>query len=504
MKKYIISLLSLVLIFSACDLDIQPESDLTFNGFWETEEAARAAHVGIAARHRDYANTFFTMGEIRSDIWGGLTIEDPYSMELINNDISVSKVYYSNWANFYGFMHNINDFLTNVPNVPFKSEEDKNHILAQVYGIRAQVYYTMLKAWGDVPITTEPLVEVDLETLKKPRSPKEEVMQQVKSDIAKSLELFGNSNRKWLGKNIYWSKAATLALKGDAYLWSGKVLGGGQPDFTEAKNALASITGFELVPYNKLWGEDNEENNEFIFAFDYQQDQAGNYYASFTGRIVDFNPLFDAEGVSAKDQSVLGDGVSVVAGGANRYGPSEKTLLMLDDKNDNRYNTFIRLYTNDEGHYPYEPSDDTYEASVLKKFLGSIYDDGQRQNYNNVPLYRYADVVLMLAEAKNNLNEDPSAEINAIRQRAYGDNFEDYRFVNGDQASNRKAILDERFKEFVGEGKRWWDLVRAGDGIVFQELESLNASEAYKIYYSISQEMLANDDQLTQTAGYGN
>lgn len=177
---------------------------------------------------------------------------------------------------------------------------------------------------------------------------------------------------------------------------------------------------------------------------------------------------------------------------------------MLDDKNDNRYNTFIRLYTNDEGHYPYEPSDDTYKASVLKKFLGSIYDDGQRQNYNNVPLYRYADVVLMLAEAKNNLNEDPSAEINAIRQRAYGDNFEDYRFVNGDQASNRKAILDERFKEFVGEGKRWWDLVRAGEGLVFEELDALDASEAYKIYYSISQSMLANDDQLTQTDGYGN
>ena len=109
-----------------------------------------------------------------------------------------------------------------------------------------------------------------------------------------------------------------------------------------------------------------------------------------------------------------------------------------------------------------------------------------------------------LAEAKNNLNEDPSAEINAVRKRAYEDKFEDYRFVNGDQASNRKVILDERLKEFIGEGKRWWDLVRAGDGIVFEEIEPLKASEAYKIYYSISQGMLANDDQLTQTAGYGN
>ncbi len=502
MKKFIISLLSLVLLFSACDLDIQPQSDLTFKGFWDTEEATRAAHVGITARYRNYANTFFMMGEIRSDIWGGLTVEEPYNIELINNNISTSQVYFSNWSDFYGMMHNINDFLKNAPDVNFKNEDDKNHMLAQVYGIRAQIYYTMLKAWGDVPITTEPLIEINLEKLKKPRSPKEEVMQQVKSDIAKSLELFGNENRLWLGKNIYWSKAATLALKGDVYLWSGKVLGGGQADFTEAKNALATITGYELVPYKNLWGEDNEDNDEFVFAFDYQQDQAGNYYANFTGRIVDFNPLFNADGVSAKDKTVLGDDVSVVAGGANRYGPSEKTLLMLDDKNDNRYNTFIRLFTDDEGHYPYDPNDDAYKASVLKKFLGSIYDDGQRQNYNNVPLYRYADVVLMLAEAKNNLNEDPSAEINAIRQRAYEDKFEDYKFVNGDQASNRKVILDERLKEFIGEGKRWCDLVRAGEGIVFDEVESLDASEAYKIYYPISQAMLANDDQLTQTEGY--
>lgn len=504
MKKYIISLLSLVLLFGACDLEIQPESDLTFNGFWETEEATRAAHVGIASRHRDYANTFFNMGEIRSDIWGGLTIEEPFNIELINNDISKSKVYFSDWASFYGLMHNINDFITNAPGVTFKNEDDKNHMLAQVYGIRAQIYYTMLKAWGDVPITTEPLVEIDLEKLKKPRSPKEEVMKQVKSDIAKSLELFGSGNRLWQNKNIYWSKAATLALKGDAYLWSGKVLGGGNADFTEAKNALSSITGYELVPYNKLWGEDNEDNKEFIFAFDYQQDQAGNFYPNFTGRIVDFNPLFDANGNSAKAKDVLGDGVTVIIGGANRYGPTDKVLLIMDDINDNRRNTFISLYTDNDGHYPFVANENAYKASVLKKFLGSIYDDGQRQNYNNVPLYRYADVALMLAEAKNNLNEDPSAEINAVRKRAYEDNFEDYKFVNSDQASNRRVILDERLKEFIGEGKRWWDLVRAGDGIVFEEIESLKASEAYKIYYPISQGMMANDSELLQTEGYEN
>ncbi|MDD4632029.1 MAG: RagB/SusD family nutrient uptake outer membrane protein [Proteiniphilum sp.] len=502
MKKYIVTLLSFALLLSACDLDIKPESDLTYKGFWETEEAARAAFIGIYARYREYAENFWKMGELRSDIWGGATVETPSEMELIRNNISITQVYFSNWANFYGLMHNVNDFLKNVPDMKFKSDADKNHMLAQVYGIRAHLYYTMLRAWGDVPVTTEPLTTIELEKLKKPRAPKAEVMKQVKADIAKSLELFGDNNSMWQNKRIYWSKAATLALKGDAYLWSGKVLGGGEADFKEAKSALQSITGYQLVNYDQLWGEKNENNSEFIFAFDYQQDQAGNYYANFTGRIVDLNPLFTDKGISAKDKSVLGDGTSVVLRGASRYGPTDKILLQLDDVNDNRRNTFFRLYNDNKGHIPYIANNPAYQTSVLKKFLGNVYDDGERKNYNNIPLYRYADVVLMLAEAKNNLNEDPSAEINAVRQRAYGDKFNDYKFVKGSQADNRKAILNERLKEFIGEGKRWWDLVRAGEGIVFEEVPTLNASEAYKIYYSISESMLANDDQLKQTEGY--
>lgn len=501
MKKYILTLLSLMLLLSACDLSIKPESDLTFNGFWDTEEAARAAHIGIYARYRNYAPTFWSMGEIRSDIWGGATVETPSDVELIKNNISKTQVYFGNWANFYGLMHNINDFINNVPNIQFKNEADKNHMLAQAYGIRAHIYYTMLRAWGDVPIVTEPLVQINLEKLKKPRSPKTEVMQLVKADIEKSLELFGSENRLWLNKKIYWSKAATLALKGDAYLWSGKVLGGGQADFTEAKNALTSIPG-QLVAYDKLWGEANENNAEFIFAFDYQEDQESNFYANFTGRIVDFNPFFNDKGVTAKDKTALGDGTGVVVNGASRYGPSNKILLALDNLDDNRRNTFIRLYSDNAGHIPFVPDEPEYKTSVLNKFLGTIYDDGSRKNFNNVPLYRYADVLLLLAEAKNNLNEDPSAEINAVRERAYGSKFDAYKFVNGSQASNRKAILDERLKEFIGEGKRWWDLVRAGEGIVFEEVSSLDAAEAYKIYYSISEGMLANDDQLTQTEGY--
>jgi hypothetical protein len=192
-----------------------------------------------------------------------------------------------------------------------------------------------------------------------------------------------------------------------------------------------------------------------------------------------------------------------VINGASRYGPTNKTLLLIDDVNDSRRNTFLRLYSDGAVHIPYVADEESYQGAVLNKFLGIVDIDGSRKDYNNVPLYRYADVVLMLAEAKNNLNQDPSAEINAVRKRAYGENYGGpYIYTNGTQAANAKAILDERMKEFIGEGKRWWDLVRAGGSFLFDEVATMNPAEAYKIYYSISQSMLADDSELEQTEGY--
>lgn len=150
MKKLII-LLAGIIMLNACELDMQPESQLTFNGFWESEEAVKAAHTGIMASYRGYAGTFWQMGELRSDVWGGNTIESPFGTDLIENNISSTIVHFGNWANFYGFIHYLNDFIKNAPNVKFSKPSDLNHLMGQVYGIRAHVYYTMVRAWEMCP-----------------------------------------------------------------------------------------------------------------------------------------------------------------------------------------------------------------------------------------------------------------------------------------------------------------------------------------------------------------
>lgn len=498
MKKYFAVALLATLGISSCNLDFKPESELVYQGYWESEEAVRNAHQGMVSQFRNQASNFHAMGELRADLWGGRTIESRDMPALIDNSFSPTSPVFTNWAGYYGTLHYINDFIANAPKPAFLVERDRSNMLAQAHAMRAYIYYTLLKAYGDVILTTEPLTSEqlrDLAALRRPRSPKADVMAQIEKDLAASLDYYDRAGTTtWKNKNTYWSKNATLALKGDVYLWKGQVLGGGQAAFTTAKQALTSVTG-ALVPYESLWGVPNEYNSEFIFALDYQEEQATNYYNRFTARGVDVSNDFDQAGVALSTYRF---------NGYSGYGASNYLLNKLYARDDKRGDALILVLT-DAG-----PHDLTQIATspklkgvILRKFFGAIGTDGNRKMVNNIPLYRYADVLLLLAEAKNQLGEDPSTEINQVRARAAGASGYTA-FVNtGDKVQNKRAILEERMLEFVGEGKRWWDLVRAGDNLVFEYVTNIAQADAYKIYYPISNAMISADpDNIRQTEGW--
>ncbi len=108
----------------------------------------------------------------------------------------------------------------------------------------------------------------------------------------------------------------------------------------------------------------------------------------------------------------------------------------------------------------------------------------------------------MIAEAKNALGQDPTEEINQVRERAYGSNFERHVFVNGTKEANDELILKERLFELALEGHRWWDLVRFNEE--FNLVPSLQGREEEKhlVLWPLSKTTLSKETLVDQTPGY--
>ena len=499
MKKLsrILILLGFLFTLRSCDnmLELDPVSSLGYGTFWKNEEAAKSSLVALHASLRSWNYTFWEMGEVRSDMWGGKGFESEFNTGMITQDISAEKVPWNGWANLYSFMNRVNDAIKNIPLITFQNEAEKKFLMGQAYGMRAYVYYAMLRTWGGVPIVLEPTEAVDFSNLGRKRSSEQEVMNQIKQDLQASLTAFGDNNGFHKNQRVYWSKAATQILKGDVFIWSGTHMGGGNNDYSQAKSALQEVvnrTDLGLLPdFSNVFAYTNKNNKEIIFAYSYALDQATNNYNNFTARQSDISNLYDSKG------NKMGTGLAL--NGGNRYHASDELLAVLfESPLDQRGEaTFIRLFKN--------PNATDYQGSVIKKFSG-VVDAGSRKMVDDVPVYRYADALLLLAEVKNLLGEDPSPEINQIRARAYGSSYNAliHGYVKGSKAVNTEAILKESQKEFAAEGKRWWDLRRAGNSYVLKYNKYLKAGEEYKLLAPISRDMIGRNPLLTQTPGYSN
>jgi len=496
--------IALVIQMSSCKKqleEVQPQDAISKSQILTDPNAALTLYTGMYGLFRNYNATFFQLGEMRSDIWvDGVFTEsvDATSQNLYRHNISALNVPFTSWANFYNMIYNVNNVITLFPQTGL-SQSDKDRMMGEAYGIRAYIYYTMLKTWGAVPLTTAPVQTINnaAETYKA-RTPADSIMIQIKADIEKSLQLL-TSNVITAGKRVYWNRIATLTLKGDVYLWSGTLMGGGNTDFIAAKAALQEVENLQGPSLNlnsnyaDIFDPAKKSNNpEIIFAINYEAGQATQgTFASF-----------QVNGISATSLSLaqaptpLVSAVYPYVNGANRVGMGQPMITRLTNgPADQRIsNTFKVMYSNTT---PFG-----LKGILLTKWFGQT--SGTSQVYNNdYPIYRYAEVLLLMAEAKAKLGQDPSAEINAIRIRAYGA-ANAVPFVSGSVDNNINAVLEETLREFIGEGKRWWALRRAGDNYVYANINPtyLSASTTAKLLLPISTAMINNDPLLMQTSGY--
>ena len=475
----------------SCDdqLNLAPVSSIGVAGFWQTPEDADGGVMAMYHQMRVMGQnnrTLYFLGEARSETMGDEQGRNPATkIAYMNNTITAANANVD-WLQIYEVIGSANLVLKYLPSIDFPTEANKNRYLAEAHAMRAFMYFVLARSWGDVPIVTEPTEGYDPETTFKPRTPVAEVFDFIRSDIEDAIALFPDN--AFPSGRATWSLPAVNALKGDVYLWTAKKMGGGNADLQTALDALEEVRASDvqlLNNYADIFDYDNKGNKEIILAIHFDADEvANNHYARMyplDGEIIDSNE---------ETQEKL------LPGGEHWWSPSSYVRAQFDYENDTRQDaSFYDIYA-----YSPDGTDSTFLTSGVIKFNGTIVT-GVRRFSDDIPLYRYADILLMIAEAKNALGLDPSAEINMVRERAYGANFSPgFVFTSSTQEANDAAILQERLFELAWEGKRFWDLVRFDKA--YELVPSLQGRENVSLLWPVPEATLTRNSRLTQTPGY--
>ncbi len=520
MKKlytYILAELSLVL-FTRCDaLDLAPVSSIADNNYWKSEAQFSTFNVGLHALLRECSYNFFLLGEPRADIYGDTPFggEATQGMERLPfNTLNKENVGISNFAGMYKVINQVNLMIEKTNETTVLPEASKKYYLGEAYGMRAYLYFHLLRSWGDVVLYLNYTSgsSLDLSNLAKAASPASEVMAQIKSDVAASESAFGDDYSFKIGRH-FWSKAATMMLKGEVYLWSGRQMNGGTTDYTIAKTALEDVKKANvslLTSLPRIFAYDNKKSAEIIFTIHNGKDEYNLWDDRYRQNMVPQQAYMTSnycnkEGVSFKN---LPDGqLNGTIRLQVKYDLFNKAFRDGDTRKDASLAAAYKKETDGTIRYV---------APFANKFKGVLLDGSSTRSFlDDYPIYRYADCLLLLAEAKAFLGEDPAAEINEVRKRAYGaeyfeankatlaypndkgDFYTGNKYMAGDESAI-EAILKERMREFFFEGKRWYDLRLLGEEYV-TKYSSANTS---RLLWPINESALTDNPALDQTSGY--
>lgn len=475
-------------LFSSCTkmLTVEPTSVITTSSFWKTKDDVDGALAGMYVKLRNEATlNLYLLGESRSETLGwGQLVGDTYNRYHQNN-LDENNAGPS-WLGWYATINSANLILKYVPDISYTNENEKKLALAQAYSMRAYAYFVIARTWGEAIIRTEPTEGYDINEAFKPRESIEEVFKLIKDDLDKAIALYPSNNIA--STRAEWSKASSNALKADVYLWTAKKLDGGKPDFTIALQACEDIEGSNvdlLDNYESIFSYDNKGSIEILMAVRFNTiESADNYFYNM------YIPTYTVP--TNTDQNTLE--TIGVPGGNIILSPSAALRAQFVDDDTRKDASYLEIYTETSGVK-------SYFGSIVIKGNG-VVEGGVRKFADDVILYRYADVLLMKAEAKNALSLDPSNEINMVRKRAYKDKYSDYKFVKGSIDYNDEEILKERLLELAFEGKRWWDLVRFNKA--FDLVPSLNgrADKKHLELFPIGSNVLSLEPEVVQNAGY--
>ena len=516
---YYLSIAICLIIANGCDsLELAPEDYYASGNFWQNESQVDGFVLGLHDNLRaSYGNMMFLLGEARGGTQktgtGSQGSSLDYSSPIKNNAFTKETTGISNWLGLYTSILQTNLLIQELTEgTAFLSAEKRNYYLGQAHGLRAFYYFYLYRTYGGVPIIKEVKVmsgRVEAKDLYQARASAKETLDFIKDDINISETSFGNQTQMKNRKAI-WSYYATKMLKAEVYLWSAKVTTGNQSpaasDLAEAEAALNDVINapnFELLPsYNDVFDYNEKGNNEVIFSIRFADGEASNFVHFFSYHIpILVNSFYDREG-----ELISTDILDIKSTVVQRHEYKAGLFQSYDDADERKRSIFLDYYL----------ADGALAGTVLKKYNGILNAQGNRSWSDDLVVYRYADALLMMAEVKNMQDASVEEYINEVRERAYGENYDPalHAYTDSDFSTNELAILHERDKEFVLEGKRWFDIRRmqqtkGGQPLAFSAAANyddsnpvINPSSPHLLLWPVDINTLNNDPELTQTEGY--
>ena len=477
MKKYIIYILTLLAGTSCSDfLELQPEHQISDGSFYKNANDFETALIGSYSSLQNlYDANLVYVGELTTDNaeiqWTTPSISE---VELDEVNFTPSNGFLNSiWQISFNLVSQSNNILSRIDDVDMGTQI-RNQIKGEALFLRAFGYFNLVRTFGPVPIVDIAFRSPgEIAAYDMTRKPEEAVYQILEADLNQATSLLTGVEE--LGKSRA-SSAAAMTLLGKVYLT--------QMDYSNAETALKGVVesnAFSLESdYKRLFTNGNDELSESIFEIKYMSGNLGvgnGFSSTFTparfdmdifpnqmqgsGRILPTPEMSEAyEDGDLRRPASIGDSVRVISGGF------EKELYGLK---------FVDFTTGVQGD-------------------GGI----------NFTALRYADVLLMYAEAlnQNGKQDEAMVYLNMVRERA------GLTEVSGlDQAALTVALAQERRVELFLEGHRWFDLVRTGKLLTemnaYFERNNLNFEvQAYKTIMPIPLREIDINPSLGQNTGY--
>lgn len=433
MKKYILIAATVFFALYSCNdfLTLQPEYMINENTFYKTTSDYETALVGTYSTIQDLHNrSILYLTELTTDNtdiqWSSPTVSEMECDEM--NLTSTNDFTYSTWNYCFTTISRCNNILSRIETANF-DEAKKSQFKGESLFLRAYCYFYLVRIYGDLP-----LIEVafrspnEIAAFDMSRKPVSEIYTLIISDLKESATLLNSVTG--LEKSRA-SAGSAKALLGKVYLT--------QKDYASAATSLKEVIDmnkYSLMPnYKTLFTNGNDNLAESIFEIKYIGGNVGegnNFSTIFTP------PRFD---MAIFPGNMQGSGRIVpttAIGDSYEKGDLRRAASIADS---------VKLIS---GKY----AKNIYGLKFVD-FTTGIQGDGSI----NFTSLRYADVLLMYAEALNETSKTNEAHtyINLIRTRAGLNSL-----TGLSKADFALAIEKERQLEFLLEGQRWFDLIRTG------------------------------------------